>query len=95
MTTPYPKQWLSIPDQLLKLKSYGLSCRDDSAACDFLEHINYYRFSGYGLTPEEIAIVEGREAGTKKAEGSVKPVKAAAGAKKTRKSVLTEDPDLG
>lgn len=52
MTTPYPKQWLSIPDQLVKLKSYGLVCSDDSTACDFLEHINYYRFSGYALAFE-------------------------------------------
>jgi len=47
----------------------------------------------YGLTPDEIAIVEGREPGAKKAPAATKPGKAA-GAKKARKSVLTEDPDL-
>jgi hypothetical protein len=48
----------------------------------------------YGLTSDEIAIVEGREPGAKKAPAATKPAKAAAGAKKARKSVLTEDPDL-
>ena len=48
----------------------------------------------YNLPPDEIAIVEGREAGAKKAPVATKPAKAAASAKKTRKSVLTEDPDL-
>jgi hypothetical protein len=48
----------------------------------------------YGLTPDEIAIVEGREPGAKKAPAATKPTKASAGARKARKSVLTEDPDL-
>jgi len=53
MTISYTKQWLPIPDQLLKLKSYGLAVADDTAACAFLEHINYYRFSGYALAFEQ------------------------------------------
>jgi abortive infection bacteriophage resistance protein len=46
---PYDKPWLSVPDQLRKLKDYGLSIADEAGACAFLQHINYYRFSGYGL----------------------------------------------
>lgn len=52
------------------------------------------RSMGYGLTPDEVAIVEGWEAGGKKAATAAKPVKTEAGAKKFRKSVMTEDPDL-
>ena len=52
MTTPYAKPWLSIPDQLQKLKDYGLVVGDEAAARDFLRHLNYYRFSGYGLAFE-------------------------------------------
>lgn len=52
MTTPYAKPWLSIPDQLQKLKDYGLVVGDEAAACDFLRHLNYYRFSGYGVAFE-------------------------------------------
>jgi len=53
MTTPYAKPWLSISGQLQKLKSYGLSIDDDTAAAEFLRHINYYRFGGYGLAFEQ------------------------------------------
>ena len=53
MTSPYTKVWLSIADQLKKLKSYGLVVAEDGAACDFLRHLNYYRFSGYGLAFEQ------------------------------------------
>ncbi len=52
MTIPYAKPWLSIPDQLQKLKDYGLVVGDEAAARDFLRHLNYYRFSGYGLAFE-------------------------------------------
>ena len=61
----------------------------------------------YGLTPAEIAIVEGREAGGKKAASAKKVGQAFLPAqdaqtgtsapplkKKARKSVLTEDPEL-
>ena len=50
----YDKPWLSIHDQLQKLKSYGLTVGDEGAACAFLQHINYYRFSGYGLAFETV-----------------------------------------
>ena len=53
MTDPYTKPWLSIDDQLLKLESYGLSIPDRPAAANFLKHLNYYRFSGYGLVFEK------------------------------------------
>jgi abortive infection bacteriophage resistance protein len=53
MSIPYSKPWLPIPDQLQKLKSYGLTVADDTAACEFLRHINYYRFSGYSLAFEQ------------------------------------------
>jgi len=53
MTVPYTKPWLSVSDQLRKLKSYGLTVADDVVAEDFLRHLNYYRFSGYGLAFEQ------------------------------------------
>ena len=59
MTTPYAKPWLSIPDQLQKLKDYGLVVGDEAAARDFLRHLNYYRFSGYGLAIHSWRCVDG------------------------------------
>ena len=53
MKIPYNKPWLSFGDQLAKLKSRGLVVADDKAACDFLSHLNYYRFIGYSLAFEE------------------------------------------
>jgi abortive infection bacteriophage resistance protein len=50
----YDKPWLSIPDQLQKLKGYGLTISDEPGARAFLQHINYYRFSGYGLAFEDV-----------------------------------------
>ncbi len=52
MAKQHDKPWLSHHDQLRKLKSYGLIIDDEVAAIQFLEHINYYRFSGYGLAFE-------------------------------------------
>lgn len=49
MAIAYAKPWLSIPDQIQKLKAHGLLINDEAAAGLFLEHINYYRFSGYAL----------------------------------------------
>ena len=43
----YKKPWLSYQDQLLLLESRGLVVTDAQAAIDFLQHVNYYRFSGY------------------------------------------------
>jgi abortive infection bacteriophage resistance protein len=53
MTVPYPKPWLPISAQLKKLESRGLAITDHSAAEQFLLHLNYYRFSGYGLAFED------------------------------------------
>ena len=53
MLVPYTKTWLSISGQVLKLKGYGLVIRDDTAAELFLQHINYFCFSGYALAFEE------------------------------------------
>jgi abortive infection bacteriophage resistance protein len=52
MPVPYTKAWLSISGQIQKLKSYGLIIPDDLSATFFLQHINYYRFSGYALAFE-------------------------------------------
>ena len=52
MPVPYKKPWLSIHGQIQKLKDYGLSIRDETTAGLFLQHINYYRFSGYALAFE-------------------------------------------
>ena len=53
MSVPYPKTWLSVHDQLLKLQERGLVIADATAASDFLRHINYYCFTGYGLVFEQ------------------------------------------
>ncbi len=53
MSVPYPKKWLSVPDQLQRLLSRGLVISDMAAAADFLSHLNYYRFTGYGLVFEQ------------------------------------------
>lgn len=50
MLVPYTKKWLSISGQVQKLKDDGLTVRDVTAAELFLQHINYFRFSGYSLT---------------------------------------------
>ncbi|MEI8293257.1 MAG: Abi family protein [bacterium] len=53
MSSAYTKNWLSIPEQIERLKTYGLSIPDERSAASFLSHINYYRFSGYGLAFEQ------------------------------------------
>ena len=53
MLIPYPKQWLSLSDQRCRLQSYGLTIHNNIAAEQFLQHINYYRFCGYGLAFEQ------------------------------------------
>ena len=53
MSSAYSKKWLSISEQIEKLKGYGLFIPDEEAASGFLRHINYYRFSGYGLAFEQ------------------------------------------
>ncbi len=50
-------------------------------------------YAFYNLTPDEIAIVEGRGASEKGTAVAAKPAKAPA-ARQPRKSVMTEDPDL-
>ena len=54
MSVPYTKLWLSVPDQVAKLQGYGLIINDVPAATLFLEHLNYYRFSGYCLAFEQV-----------------------------------------
>ena len=53
MPVPYTKPWLSVPDQIAKLQGYGLIINDVPDATLFLEHLNYYRLSGYGLAFEK------------------------------------------
>ena len=52
MKVPYSKKWLPIADQLQRLADAGLEIEDHAEAEDFLRHLNYYRFSGYGLAFE-------------------------------------------
>jgi len=49
----YNKPWLSYSDQVALLQQRGLRIQDVPAAKDFLEHVNYYRFSGYCLAFEK------------------------------------------
>lgn len=41
----YQKPWLSLQDQIALLQSRGMEIADAQAAIEFLQHINYYRFS--------------------------------------------------
>ena len=86
------------PLERLVVRILAAKATDPSADTSALEReIDEIVYRLYGLTPDEIALVEGQEpgkAGAKKAAAKVKPVKAVATAKKPRKSVLTDDPDL-
>ncbi len=48
-TQSYRKTWLDYPDQVELLIRRGLIVGDVRAAERFLSHVNYYRYSGYGL----------------------------------------------
>lgn len=41
------KTWMSMEDQLARLKARGLTVEDDDAALSYLRRIGYYRLSGY------------------------------------------------
>ena len=43
----YQKPWLSFPEQIALLQSRGMVVDDVQAAVEFLQHVNYYRFSGF------------------------------------------------
>ena len=53
MRVSYTKTWLSVSDQLARLENRGLAIQDRGAASDFLGHLNYYCFVGYGLAFEQ------------------------------------------
>jgi abortive infection bacteriophage resistance protein len=42
-----PKPWLSVDDQLTRLKDRGMLIGDEAKTRDYLERIGYYRLSGY------------------------------------------------
>lgn len=44
------KPYKTVGEQIKILRSRGLIIDDQSAAADFLRHVNYYRFSAYSLT---------------------------------------------
>lgn len=50
---PYKKPWLSLQDQIDLLQSRGMVIADVKGAIDFLQHINYYRFSLFCLPFED------------------------------------------
>lgn len=50
MTTPdstYAKLFLTVPEQIRRLRERGMYCGDDVYAADVLERYGYYRLSGY------------------------------------------------
>ncbi|MFS0729626.1 Abi family protein [Curtobacterium sp. 1P10AnD] len=50
MTTPdstYAKPFLTVPEQIRRLRERGMDCGDDAYAADVLERYGYYRLSGY------------------------------------------------
>lgn len=46
---PFAKPAISVDDQLQKMEARGLIIKDRSAAKHYIEHIGYYRLSGYAL----------------------------------------------
>ena len=50
---PYQKPWLSLQDQIALLQSRGMVIADAQAAIEFLQHINYCRFSLFCLPFED------------------------------------------
>lgn len=107
-----PEAKLMDSRELVKLVSCILSAKSSDPAADTSDlerEIDEIVYRLYGLTPDEIAIVEGREPGAKKAAakkagqaflpadaqtGMSAPLSAPPSGRKPRKSVLTEDPDL-
>jgi hypothetical protein len=47
MPENYTKPWLSIDEQLAKLRQRGMVVSDPAKSRDYLERIGYYRLSGY------------------------------------------------
>ncbi|WNB89210.1 Abi family protein [Glutamicibacter protophormiae] len=50
MTTPnstYAKPFLSVPEQIRRLRGRGMDCGDDAYAAEVLQRYGYYRLSGY------------------------------------------------
>ena len=43
----YQKPWLPYRGQIARLQSRGMVINDVQAAIEFLQHINYYRFTGF------------------------------------------------
>lgn len=44
---PYPKSFISYEQQLLQLKNRGMLIENEEKAIHLLQHISYYRLSGY------------------------------------------------
>ena len=57
----YEKPWIPIGKQIEKLKERGLLILDEQDAAQFLEHINYYRFTGYSLAFQTVTDGPSRE----------------------------------
>ena len=50
MTTPnstYAKPFLTVPEQIRRLRGRGMDCGDDAYAAEVLQRYGYYRLSGY------------------------------------------------
>ncbi|MBW3085895.1 hypothetical protein KEM60_02106 [Austwickia sp. TVS 96-490-7B] len=50
MTTPnstYTKPFLTVPEQIRRLRGRGMDCGDDAYATAVLQRYGYYRLSGY------------------------------------------------
>lgn len=43
----YAKPFLTVPEQIRRLRDRGMDCGDDAYAADVLERYGYYRLSGY------------------------------------------------
>lgn len=47
LDSTYAKPFLTVPEQIRRLRERGMDCGDDAYAADVLERYGYYRLSGY------------------------------------------------
>lgn len=87
--TPEARSIAVLADAIIAAKK-----QDPTAStADEERQIDHLVYGLYGLTEDEIAIVEGRDAAARPTKPAARPAKPSAG-RQPRKSVMTEDPDL-
>lgn len=47
LESTYEKPFLTVPEQIRRLRERGMDCGDDAYATEVLQRYGYYRLSGY------------------------------------------------